>query len=70
VTQCAVIGVPDKRWGERVLAVVTLAEGESLTLEELREHTKQHIAGYKVPRSLEIRDLRDRYSDATAAPTQ
>jgi acyl-CoA synthetase (AMP-forming)/AMP-acid ligase II len=84
VTQCAVIGVTDKQWGERVHAVVTLAEGESLSLEELREHTKQHIAGYKVPRSLEIvdefpisgagkilkRDLRDRYIEATAASTR
>lgn len=56
VSQCAVIGVPDQHWGERVHAVVTLAEGESLSLEELREHTKQYIAGYKVPRSLEIID--------------
>jgi acyl-CoA synthetase (AMP-forming)/AMP-acid ligase II len=82
VTQCAVIGVPDKQWGERVHAVVSLADGESLSLEELREHTKQHIAGYKVPRSLETidefpisgagkilkRDLRDRRSMAAAVP--
>ncbi len=80
VSQCAVIGIPDKHWGERVHAVVTLAGGESLSLEELREHTKQHIAGYKVPRSLEIiddfplsgagkilkRELRERYIELAA----
>ncbi|WP_227980413.1 long-chain-fatty-acid--CoA ligase [Nocardia spumae] len=54
VIQCAVIGVPDQQWGERVHAVVALVEGATLTVEELREHTRQYIAGYKVPRSLEI----------------
>ncbi|MFC0453185.1 acyl-CoA synthetase [Rhodococcus jostii] len=56
VTQCAVIAVPDDQWGERVHAVVSLAPGATLTLEELREHSKKEIAGYKVPRSLAIVD--------------
>jgi acyl-CoA synthetase (AMP-forming)/AMP-acid ligase II len=56
VTQCAVIAVPDDRWGERVHAVVTLKPGTTLTLDELREHSKREIAGYKVPRSLDIVD--------------
>ncbi|GAA4384982.1 long-chain fatty acid--CoA ligase [Tsukamurella soli] len=56
VAQCAVIGVPDEQWGERVHAVVILAPGATLTLEELREHSKREIAGYKVPRSLAIVD--------------
>jgi acyl-CoA synthetase (AMP-forming)/AMP-acid ligase II len=56
VTQCAVIAVPDDQWGERVHAVVSLVPGATLTLEELREHSKKEIAGYKVPRSLAIVD--------------
>lgn len=56
VAQCAVIGVPDGIWGERVHAVVRLVQGAVLTLDELREHSKKEIAGYKVPRSLTVVD--------------
>ncbi len=56
VAQCAVIGVPDSDWGERVHAVVVLRPGATLTHEELRAHVKSLIAGYKAPRSLEIAD--------------
>ena len=56
VAQVAVIGVPDDIWGERVHAVIALAPGSSLDLDELRDFCKQEIAGYKSPRSLEIVD--------------
>ncbi|BBA97107.1 putative acyl-CoA synthetase [Actinacidiphila reveromycinica] len=56
VAQVAVIGLPDDRWGERVHAVVTLAPGATLTLEELSEFCRREIAGYKCPRSLESVD--------------
>ena len=54
VAACAVIGVPDDEWGERVHAVIVPAAGVDLSLDDLREHSKQHIAGYKAPRSFEI----------------
>jgi acyl-CoA synthetase (AMP-forming)/AMP-acid ligase II len=56
VASCAVIGVPDENWGERVHAVVVLAPGEQPTPEGLREFVKEHIAGYKAPRTVEFVD--------------
>ncbi len=54
VMQVAVVGVPDEEWGEVVHAVVVAMPGQSLTLEELRTHARQHIAGYKCPRGLTL----------------
>jgi acyl-CoA synthetase (AMP-forming)/AMP-acid ligase II len=51
-----VVGVPDKRWGERVAALLQPREGEVPTLEELKEHCRSRIAGYKVPRELLLVD--------------
>lgn len=57
VAACAVVGVPDERWGEAVHAVIVCSLGAAPpTLEQLREHCRAHIAGYKCPRSLEFRD--------------
>lgn len=50
------IGVADPQWGERVHAVVVLREGSTATFEELQVHCRDHIAGYKIPRSGEIVD--------------
>jgi len=55
VSQCAVIGVPHETWGEAVHAVVVLRAGHGLELEELVAHCRAHIAGFKCPRSLELR---------------
>jgi long-chain acyl-CoA synthetase len=55
VSEAAVFGIPDPRWGEAVHAVVTLASGSAVTTEELIAHCRSLIAGYKVPRSIELR---------------
>jgi long-chain acyl-CoA synthetase len=55
VAVCAVIGIPDAQWGERVHAIVVPREGASVTVEALIEHCRARIAGYKCPRSVEVR---------------
>jgi fatty-acyl-CoA synthase len=45
-----VIGVPDRRFGEEVMAWIRLKEGETTTVEELRAFCKGKIAHYKIPR--------------------
>ncbi len=55
VQQCAVFGIPDDQWGEAVHAVVVPKAGTSVGAEALRAHCRTLIAGYKIPRSVEIR---------------
>ena len=52
VADCAVVGVPDEEWGERVSASVELRDGARLTLDELQSWTKARLAPYKVPKEL------------------
>lgn len=54
IAECAVVGVADGEWGERVAAAVELAPGASLTLPELQQWAKAYLAPYKVPRSLQV----------------
>ncbi|MBC9730159.1 AMP-binding protein [Streptomyces sp. TRM68367] len=56
VQDCAVVGVPDETWGERVGAVVAVPPGTTLTGEELRDWVRRSLAGYKVPRSVVLTD--------------
>jgi len=55
VQECAVIGIPSEQWGEAVLAVVVPKEGATVTGEEIIAHCRTLIAGYKLPRSVELR---------------
>ena len=49
VHEASVVGVPDERWGERPLATVVLAEGASVTADELRDYLSQRVARWQVP---------------------
>jgi long-chain acyl-CoA synthetase len=55
IRECAVIGVPDDRWGERVHAIVCLYPDRSVAADEIIAHCKSLIATYKCPRSVEFR---------------
>ena len=55
VGECAVIGVADDKWGERVHAIVVPKAGRSVSADEIVSHCKGLIAGYKCPRSVEVR---------------
>jgi long-chain acyl-CoA synthetase len=55
VAQVAVIAIPHAKWGEAVHAVVVPNPGAVITLEAIVEHSRDSIAGYKLPKSLEIR---------------
>jgi acyl-CoA synthetase (AMP-forming)/AMP-acid ligase II len=55
VSQCAVIGIPDDEWGEAVHAIVIVKDGQRVTASDLIGHCHGLIAGYKCPRSVEIR---------------
>ncbi|MCB2190473.1 MAG: acyl-CoA synthetase [Deltaproteobacteria bacterium] len=49
IAECAVVGVDDLEWGERVAAALVLAPQETLSLEELRDWGKKRLAPYKLP---------------------
>ena len=53
IAECAVVGVHDADWGERVSAAVELRNGASLSLDELQQWAKVQLAPYKVPRALQ-----------------
>ncbi|WP_295526821.1 AMP-binding protein [uncultured Pseudacidovorax sp.] len=55
VAACAVLGLPDAHWGERVHAVVVARGGAVLDKASLDVHCRARIAGYKVPRSYDLR---------------
>ena len=55
VAQVAVIGIPSEQWGEAVHAIVVLKEGATASEDEIKAHTRELIAGYKVPKSVEFR---------------
>ena len=75
VLECAVVGVPDEKWGEAVQGIVVLKPAAQATEEELIRFCKERIARYKAPKSIDFisalpktgsgkiekKKLRDRY---------
>ena len=56
VFDAVVVGTPDQRWGERVVAVVKPRPGQRPTLEEIQSFCRTRMAGYKVPRHVALVD--------------
>jgi 3-oxocholest-4-en-26-oate---CoA ligase len=56
VVDAVVVGVPDTRWGEHVVAVVQARVGAAPTLDSLQEHAREHLAPYKLPRDVVLVD--------------
>ena len=54
VRECAVIGVPDEKWGEAVKAIVVFQNGEALKEEAIIAHCKARLGGVKSPKSVEF----------------
>ena len=56
VQDVQVIGVPDKRYGEEIMACIIAKEGETVDVEEMREYIQSHMARHKVPKYIEVVD--------------
>ncbi|HPE95099.1 MAG TPA: AMP-dependent synthetase, partial [Bacillota bacterium] len=54
VSDVQVIGVPDKQYGEEIMACVIVKEGETLTEDELKDYIKSHIAKHKCPKYIDF----------------
>ena len=52
VFDAVVVGVPDERWGQKVVAVVQLRDGSTLDVAAIQEHVKSRLSGYKAPRAV------------------
>jgi fatty-acyl-CoA synthase len=56
VSEAAVIGVPDERWGEVPIAFVTARPGEHVDTDRLRDFARERLAHFKVPKHIEVVD--------------
>ncbi len=54
VADCAVIGLPDDKWGERLTAVLQLRPGRAVSPEEVRAFVKERIGSVKTPKQIEV----------------
>ncbi|MHA1466477.1 MAG: class I adenylate-forming enzyme family protein [Promethearchaeota archaeon] len=57
VKMCAVIGIPDEKWGEAVVAMVVLKEGANLNENQIISYCGEYLAGYKRPKKIIFRDV-------------
>ena len=56
IAEVAVVGIPDFRWGELVVAVVASRSDLTVTLDQVREHCQGRLGGFKVPKRVEMID--------------
>ncbi len=56
VLECAVVGVPDEKWGEAVLAAVELKANRTVTADQLIRFAREHLSGVKTPKHVTFVD--------------
>lgn len=56
ISECAVVGIPDERWGEVGRAFIVSRRADPIDREALREHCEQHLARYKIPKEFVLVD--------------
>lgn len=66
VQDALVVGLPDDRWGQAVTAVIEASPGANASEGVLRNHVREHLAGYKVPKRVLFRDSLDRAPNGKA----
>jgi fatty-acyl-CoA synthase len=54
VLDCAVVGLPDDKWGERVTAVIQVRPGQSVTPDEVRVFVRERVGGVKASKQVEV----------------
>ena len=57
VEECACVAKPDEKWGETVCAFIKLKDGCSITDDEIKEHCRKELAGFKIPKTFVYMDL-------------
>ncbi|OPY80139.1 MAG: Long-chain-fatty-acid--CoA ligase [Syntrophorhabdus sp. PtaU1.Bin058] len=56
VEECAIVGVPDKEWGERICACIVPKAGHALSTAELKDFLKSRLSGFKIPKEFIVKD--------------
>ncbi|GAA0688421.1 acyl-CoA synthetase [Marinobacterium maritimum] len=56
IKDCAVFGIPDEEFGESIMAVVEAEAGNEICVGDVKTYLRQHLAGFKVPRMIEVGD--------------
>ncbi len=54
VAEATVMGVDDEQYGQRLAAFIVLAQGDSVTVDDLKQHVRDNLANYKVPREIVV----------------
>ena len=60
VFDCLVVGVKDKTWGQKVVAVIQKRDSSEVTIDDLKKASSKYIAGYKMPKEIVFSDLIER----------